>query len=93
MAMKIESAMQITVGTTEETVDVQCRDFIITNTSDTATVYLKEKETDGVAATAENAFALLPGVTVQKPLTANVLSMVASAADTKVTLLLGRELQ
>ena len=93
MAFKIEDAKQITVGTTAVSENVNYRDFMIVNNSTTATVYLKEKETDNTAATATNGFALLPGATVQYPMTAAELSLIASAAGTTVTILYGRDIK
>lgn len=87
MNMIVRGAQKLTVGTKAQTVAVNSKTFLIANASETATVYFKEAAEDAVAVTASNGFALLPKETLQVPLCARSLSIIASAADTDVRLL------
>lgn len=87
MNMIVRSAEKVTVGTSAKSVNVNSKTFLMVNTSETNTVYFKEMAEDGKAVTAATGFALLPKETLQLPLCARTLSMIASAADTDVRLL------
>ena len=89
---QIECVRSLTVGTTAQTADVQGLAFLIENNSESATVYFREKRFDGAAATASNGFALGPGERLDTALTATELSLIASAADTDVRLLILNEI-
>ena len=89
---QIESVRVLTVGTTAQSAHVQGLAFLVENNSESATVYFKEKADDGVAASADNGFVLGPGALLNTALTATELSLVASAADTDVRLLILNEM-
>ena len=65
-------------------VAINCRSFLIKNNSTNTTVYFREVQ-DGVAATADNGFALSPGETLEVPLCVHTLSLFAAAeADVRL---------
>ncbi len=85
---KIDKIVKLTVGTTAVSVAVRGLACLIQNNSESATVYFKEKSEDGKAATSANGFALAAGKTLEVPLTAMELSVVAGAASTDVRVLI-----
>ena len=89
---QIENVLALSVGTAAQTVDVGGLAFLMENLSESASVYFREKRDDGLAVTADNGFALGPGAVMHLPLTAVELSVIASAADTDVRLLLLNEM-
>lgn len=86
--MKIEKVVKLSVGTTAQDVACHGQSFLIQNNSDSATVYLSEKDYDGKAATSSTGYALAPGKGTMFPMEARTLSVVASAASTDVRLLI-----
>lgn len=88
MNFKIEKVVKVTAGTTAQSVPVHGYACLIQNNSESATVYFKEKEADGKAATTSNGYALGPGKETQVPLVAMDLSIVASASSTDVRVLI-----
>lgn len=88
MTYRIEEVMALSVGTAAQDADIRCQSFLIENNSAAATVYFKEKDTDGAACTAANGFALGPGKCLDRVLCAGTLSLIASAAATDVRLLI-----
>lgn len=87
MNMIVRNAEKVEVGTSAKSVNVNSRSFLIVNTSESATVYFKEMAEDNKAVTAATGFALLPRQTIQLPLCARKLSLIASAASTDVRIL------
>ena len=85
---KIERVIALTAGTTAATVDIRGMAFLMENNSDSASVYFKEKRDDGADAAADNGWRLPPATAMPFPLTAMDLSVIASAADTDVRLLI-----
>lgn len=86
--LKIDRVEAVTAGTTASTVKVNGLACLIQNNSESATVYFKEKSEDGKAATTSNGFALAGGKTLEIPLVARELSVVASAASTDVRVMI-----
>lgn len=91
MAYTMERSERLTVGTEPKKVSVDYRSFVLVNTSMKAAVYFRECAADGKAATKENSFALMPGESLQHPLTAKTLSMMSAAEDVEVCILYLRE--
>ncbi len=89
---QIEKVLCLTVGTTAQTVEIGGLAFLMENLSDSAGVYFKERRDDGEAAASGTGYCLGPGESLPLALTAVELSVVASAADTDVRLLLLSEL-
>lgn len=87
MEKVIKRAEKLKVGTSAKDLAVNRRDFYLVNTSESATVYFKEKSVDGKACTADNGFALPPKTIFPRPLCAKTLSVIASAADTDLRVL------
>ena len=85
---KIDSVRVLSVGTAAVTETIGGLAFLAENNSESAVVYFREKRADGAAATASNGFALAPGEMLSVPVTAEELSLVATAADTDVRLLI-----
>ena len=85
---KIENVRVLTVGTAAVTEKIGGLAFLMENNSSSATVYFKELRLDGVSASASNGFALGPGAVLPVPVTAEELSVSASAAGTDVRLLI-----
>ena len=82
--MRIKKDVTLSVTTKAQDVAVDFRDFILANNSD-ATVFFREKETDGKAVTATTGFALPPKTVTPFPLTAGTLSIIGSdAADVRL---------
>lgn len=88
MSYQIEDVRVLTLGTTAVTVELGCLGFLIENCSEEATVCFREKDADGADCTEDNGFVLLPGERTEVVLSARSLSLVASAADTDVRLLI-----
>ncbi len=86
--LKIVKTQKITLGTSAQSVKVNGLAFLLQNLSELATVYFKEKAEDGVNATASNGFAVTAGKTMEQPLVAMELSIVASAASTDVRVMI-----
>ena len=86
MEYRIESVKVLSLGTTETEVELGSAAFLLENCSEEATVYFKEKDYDGVAAASDKGFALAPGM-MPVVLCAHCLSLVASADETDVRLL------
>lgn len=85
MSYIIESAKKVAVTTQAQDVDADCRSFLAVNTSQTATVYFREKGDDGKEVTADNGFVLLPGTMTPVVLCAKTLSVMATeAADLRL---------
>ena len=89
MAFNIETTKKITAGTTAKTVPVASKTFLISNTSETATVYFRNNS-DGVACGAGNGFPVLPKQTLPFTLCAPTISIYATA-EADVFLLYGEE--
>ncbi len=88
MMYKIDRIEKLSLGTTAVSVAVRGLACLIQNNSESAAVYFREKSGDGKAATASNGFALAGGRTLEVPLTAMELSIVASAASTDVRVMI-----
>ena len=88
MSYQIEEVRVLSLGTTAATVELGCLGFLLENNSEEATVYFREKDADGANCTADNGYALLPGERTETVLAARALSLVASAAETDVRLLI-----
>lgn len=88
MYCQMEEVRALTLGTTAMTLDMGCRGFLLENCSQSATVYFREKDADGIDCNASNGFALGPGERMNMALAARTLSLVASAAGTDVRMLL-----
>lgn len=86
--LKIDKIVKLTAGTTAQSVMVNGLACLIQNCSESAVVYFKEKSEDGKAATTSNGFALAGGKTLEIPLVARELSVVASAASTDVRVMI-----
>lgn len=85
MSYIIVNAKKVAANTQAQDVDVDCRNFLAVNTSDTATVYFREKEDDGKEVTADNGFVLLPKTMTPVVLCAKTLSVLATeAADLRL---------
>lgn len=82
--MRIRKDLAIAVTTTAQDVDIQFRDFLITNCGE-YTVYFRDKDLDGKDVTAETGFALLPKSALPYPMTASTLSIIGEgAADVRI---------
>lgn len=80
--------LAISAGTSAQDVAVNYQAFLCQNLSESARVYIKERDGDGTAASAANGWAILPGATLDVPLTARTLSVVADgAADLRLLIL------
>ena len=79
MAKRITGDVTVSVTTTAQDVDIRFRDFLLVNNSD-ATVLLREKAKDGKAVTAQTGYALPPKSQRPHAITADVLSIIGSAA-------------
>ena len=88
---KIDKITVLSIGTTAESVKISGLACTVQNTSDSASVYLKEKRYDGMDASSSNGWVLAPGETLPFPLTAMELSLAASAADTDVRIMILEE--
>ena len=86
--LKIVKTEKITLGTSAQTVKVNGLAFLMQNLSESAIVYFKEKSEDGVNASSSNGFALTAGKTMEQPLVAMELSVVASASSTDVRVMI-----
>ena len=75
------------LGTAPETVMVRGLACRVQNNSTTATVYIRERREDGADADTDNGWAIAPGGAMSVPLVAMELSMVATAANTDVRVL------
>ena len=89
---QIENVLCLTVGTTAQTVEIRGLAFLMENLSESAGVYFKERRDDGEDVTSGTGYCLGPGESLPLALTAVELSVVASAADTDVRLLLLSEI-
>lgn len=79
--LKIREVIAVTATTTAQDVDIGYRKFLIqNNAANTVFVYFKEKNEDGVAATATNAFKLIGGDVLPIVFTAKTLSIIGSAS-------------
>ena len=88
MIYKIEEVRALTVGTTAQEQEIRYQGFLLQNNSASESVCFRDKEADGEDCTAENGFVLGPGERTQTVLTARTLSLLATAADTDVRLLI-----
>ena len=79
MAKRITGDVTVSVTTTAQDVDIRFRDFLMVNNSE-ATVYFREKAKDGKAVTAQTGYALPPKSQLPHAITADVLSIIGSAA-------------
>lgn len=86
MANAIDTVENLTIGTTAKDIAVNFRAFYIANNS-ANTVYIKEKAFDGKNCTTSNGFPIAPGAQTEAPFRAQLLSVVASAASTNISLL------
>lgn len=87
MEHKIVDVRAVSVGTTAQDIDIGFREFLLHNNSETATVFIRPKM-DGVAVTKDNGFPVEAGDRTELPMSAGVLSIVASAtADVRILLL------
>ena len=84
---KIDKIVKLTVGTTAVSVAVRGLACLVQNNSESAVVYVKEKRGDGAAVSSANGWAVGPGSETRLPLVAMELSLVASAANTDVRVL------
>lgn len=75
---RITGTQKISVTATAQDVEIGYRYFLVENLGESA-IYLKEKDEDGVAATAANGFAVPPGTVLPHVLTARTLSVIGSA--------------
>lgn len=87
MAMRITGIKSVSAGTAAQDVNIGYNAFLIQNNG-TGKVYFKEKNEDGVPASASNGFCLHAGETLECVLTAKTLSVVADSACSVVILLL-----
>ena len=86
--LKLEKVVAVSAGTTAKDVEVRGLACLVQNNSDSATVYLREKRSDGTAASSSNGWRLAPGETLPFPVVAMTLSVVASAASTEVRVMI-----
>ena len=81
--MEIGRVEAVKATTTAKDLDIGYRTFLIQNLSE-ATVYIKNKDYGGKM-TAENGFAVLPKTTLEKTLSCETLSIIASGeADVRI---------
>ncbi len=86
--LKIVKTQKITLGTSAQSVKVNGLAFMLENLSESAVVYFKEKSEDGVSASSSNGFAVPAGKMIPQPLVAMELSVVSSAANTDVRVMI-----
>ena len=84
---KMDNVQALTLGTTPKTVMIRGLACLVQNNSESAVVYVKEKRGDGAVASSANGWAVGPGSETRLPLVAMELSLVASAANTDVRVL------
>lgn len=88
MIYKIEKVKKLSVGTAAVEEELCCQAFLMENNSDTATVYFRDKDADGVDCTADNGYALGPGSRLDLPLCARQLTLIADGeADVRLLIL------
>ena len=87
MPKAIKEIKVVSVGTTATDVAVNSKAFIIANNHATQSLYFKEKAVDGVGCTTSNGFLLPANTVLDKVLTAETLSMIASGASTDVRIM------
>ena len=88
MVYKIEKVKKLSVGSSAVEEELCCQAFLIENNSDSATVYFRDKDADGIDCTAENGYALGPGSRLDLPLCARQLSLVSGGqADVRLLIL------
>lgn len=85
---RIDKITVLSLGTTAKTVRISGLACTVQNNSESASVYLKEKRYDGEDVTSDTGWVLAPGGELPFPLTAMELSLVASAADTDVRIMI-----
>ena len=88
--LRICKEKTLTVGTSAQKVDVGYRGFIIKNASE-ADVYFHAFESDNKNAAASKGMKLSPGETFPHVLTCETLSVIASAADADVRIMMVME--
>lgn len=76
MSWKFEGVQAVSVGTTAKDVECHFRNFMLQNASEDKTIYIQS----GIKATADNGLALYPKDRTINVMTADVISVVASAA-------------
>lgn len=76
MSWKFEGVQAVSVGTTAKDVECHFRNFMLQNASEDKTIYIQS----GIKATAANGMALYPKDRITTAMTADVISVVASAA-------------
>lgn len=76
MSWKFEGVQAVSVGTTAKDVECHFRNFMLQNASEDKTIYIQS----GIKATAANGLALYPKDRIKTVMTADVISVVASAA-------------
>ncbi len=87
MSYRIIGDETLTVGAQALEIPVRYRNFIFMNNSTDASVYFREKGTDGIDAAADRGFALWPGEQTRFPLTADQLSLVSDGKQADVRVL------
>ena len=84
---KLDRVIRVSAGTTAKTVKVHGLPCLIQNQSADASLYVKEMEEDGVAASSSNGWLIGPGKETVVPMEIMELSIVASAASTAAAVL------
>ena len=88
MLYKMEKVRCLSVGTAAVEEELCCQAFLIENNSESATVYFREKDADGIDCTEDNGYVLRPGTRLDLPLCARQLSLIATAqADVRLLIL------
>ena len=88
MMCKIEKIEALTVGTSAQTVSLGGLACMVQNLTEGATVYIKEKRHDNVAASATNGWAIAAGKSTEIPLVALDLSIISDTASTDVRVMI-----
>lgn len=76
MSWKFEGVQAVSVGATAKDVECHFRNFMLQNASEDKTIYIQS----GIKATAANGLVLHPKDRINTVMTADVISVVASAA-------------
>lgn len=76
MSWKFEGVQAVSVGATAKDVECHFRNFMLQNASEDKTIYIQS----GIKATAANGLVLYPKDRIKTVMTADVISVVASAA-------------
>ena len=83
MSWKFEGVQAVSVGTTAKDVECHFRNFMLQNASEDKMIYIQS----GIKATAGNGLVIHPGEMTETVMTADVISVVASAAGADLRIL------